>query len=81
MPFVRCPLRASLYYWSSDPEGKIPVPKEDWERIGIPELEVQMYIGSFWNTDDYAAMQEYLTIQGYDSYSCESAGIPKYESM
>ncbi|KAG7085321.1 hypothetical protein E1B28_013861 [Marasmius oreades] len=81
MPCIQWPLRAPLYHWSSDPEGKILVPKEDWERVGIPELELQVYVGSFWDTDEYAAMQEYLTIQGYDYYGDQLARAQGYQSM
>ncbi|KAJ8074542.1 hypothetical protein PM082_015444 [Marasmius tenuissimus] len=63
---VCCPFSQSIFYWSSDPHGRDQIAKEDWERLGIPELSVQELIGSLWFDGDYATVQEVLHWTNHD---------------
>ncbi|KAL0577477.1 hypothetical protein V5O48_004501 [Marasmius crinis-equi] len=38
----------------------------DWEKHGIPELQVETWIGSIWVTYVYGAAQESLRLKNYD---------------
>ncbi|KAL0574053.1 hypothetical protein V5O48_007898 [Marasmius crinis-equi] len=66
MPCIKYPFSNSLFYWSSDPNGKDTIPAEDWERYGIPELKVEMWMGSFWDPVDYRSIQEYFQLKCYN---------------
>ncbi|KAK1215947.1 hypothetical protein PQX77_021428 [Marasmius sp. AFHP31] len=48
-----------LYYFTS-------TDKEDWERLGIPELSVRDLTGSYWDDEDYIVVQEVLRQKNYD---------------
>ncbi|KAG7091556.1 hypothetical protein E1B28_010584 [Marasmius oreades] len=45
MPCIRWP-STRLFFWSFDRSGRMEIPKEDWEKYGIPDLEVNPYFGS-----------------------------------
>ncbi|KAG7085316.1 hypothetical protein E1B28_013856 [Marasmius oreades] len=81
MPCLHWPLDTQLYYWSSDSKGNIPIPEEDWAQYCIPVLDLDIYIGTSWTQFDYASVQEYLTIKGYDPYSDEYARVHGYQIM
>ncbi|KAJ8079754.1 hypothetical protein PM082_016576 [Marasmius tenuissimus] len=59
------PLPTNLFYWSLDPQGTTAIPKKDWRKYGIPELEVTSLIGSQWNDEQYKSIREYLHRKGY----------------
>ncbi|KAL0056900.1 hypothetical protein AAF712_016485, partial [Marasmius tenuissimus] len=54
---------------------KVTIAKKDWEKYGIPELEVNEWIGSFWWVWDYNVVKPYLHKKGYESdgkrYACD----------
>ncbi|KAL0057119.1 hypothetical protein AAF712_016254, partial [Marasmius tenuissimus] len=64
---VRAPLPDPPFYWTSDPKGKVTIPKKDWEKYGIPELEVNEWTGSFWWAREYNVVKTYLHKKGYES--------------
>ncbi|KAK1226775.1 hypothetical protein PQX77_010236 [Marasmius sp. AFHP31] len=55
----------SLFYWASDPNGINKISKQDWDRFGIPTLQVQLRIGSYWDDPDYDFVRDYLRKKGY----------------
>ncbi|KAL0574650.1 hypothetical protein V5O48_007320 [Marasmius crinis-equi] len=66
MPCVRWnATTALLFYWCSDPEGKERIPEADWEKHGIPKLQVETWIGVSWPDYPYKAVQEYLRLKNY----------------
>ncbi|KAK1223581.1 hypothetical protein PQX77_013550 [Marasmius sp. AFHP31] len=69
MHCVHAPLPDPPFYWTSDVAGKIEIPKADWEQYGIPELEVQTWLGSFWWDHEYEASKTLLDRKGYDTDS------------
>ncbi|KAK1218641.1 hypothetical protein PQX77_018669 [Marasmius sp. AFHP31] len=72
---VRYPLPQVLFYWSSDPQGRNRIAWKDWERCGIPKMTVQGVIGSYWNNEEYLAVQEVFHWKKYDldgrQYACD----------
>ncbi|KAF9258564.1 hypothetical protein L218DRAFT_1080357 [Marasmius fiardii PR-910] len=70
------------WHWSSDPEGKEVISKEDWWRSGIPDLELLTQAGSGWYQEQYEAVVEYLHMQGSDPYRGDQyARKNGYETM
>ncbi|KAK1218063.1 hypothetical protein PQX77_019260 [Marasmius sp. AFHP31] len=63
---IHYPLPENLFYWSHDPHGRTAVVDKDWEKFGIPELEVKGYIGSYWDDQEYAAVPVHLQSGGYE---------------
>ncbi|KAL0059226.1 hypothetical protein AAF712_014034 [Marasmius tenuissimus] len=63
---VRYPFPQSSFYWSSDLYGRNKIPKEDWERLGIPKLRVQQFIGSYWDDMESQTVRELLHQKDYD---------------
>ncbi|KAK1222685.1 hypothetical protein PQX77_014450, partial [Marasmius sp. AFHP31] len=55
----------SLFYWASDPNGINKISKQDWDSFGIPMLQVQLRIGSYWDDSDYDFVRDYLRRKGY----------------
>ncbi|KAL0059972.1 hypothetical protein AAF712_013243, partial [Marasmius tenuissimus] len=77
---VHAPLPDPPFYWTLDPEGKVTISDKDWEKYGIPELEVREWIGSFWWDDEYNIVETYLHKKGYESDGKQYArdhGYPK----
>ncbi|KAL0577775.1 hypothetical protein V5O48_004203 [Marasmius crinis-equi] len=66
MPCIRWDPSAALFYWSFDPEGKERISEVDWEKYGIPKLQVETWIGSSWLDFFYGTSQEYLRLKNYD---------------
>ncbi|KAK1228063.1 hypothetical protein PQX77_008911 [Marasmius sp. AFHP31] len=64
---IHHPLPDSLFYWASDPGGKDVIPEESWNDYGIPELEVQNWIGSCWPGNFYNSVRNHLRDKGYGS--------------
>ncbi|KAK1221280.1 hypothetical protein PQX77_015910 [Marasmius sp. AFHP31] len=64
---IHHPLPDSLFYWASDPRGKDVIPEESWNNYGIPELEVQNWIGSCWPWNLYNLVRNHLRDKGYGS--------------
>ncbi|KAK1230292.1 hypothetical protein PQX77_006621 [Marasmius sp. AFHP31] len=64
---IHHPLPDSLFYWASDPEGKNVIPEESWMDYGIPELEVEERMGSFWVDGIYELVRNHLRDKGYGS--------------
>ncbi|KAG7091458.1 hypothetical protein E1B28_010492 [Marasmius oreades] len=60
MPCLCWPPNARLFYWSFDCRGRMEIPEEDWEKYGIPNLEVKTFVGSYWTKLVYEAAEEYL---------------------
>ncbi|KAK1234051.1 hypothetical protein PQX77_002753, partial [Marasmius sp. AFHP31] len=77
---IRYPLPANLFYWSHDLQGRTAINEEDWEKFGIPKLSVQQWIGSTWERDDYACVQDHLHSGGHEldgkRYACDH-GYPE----
>ncbi|KAK1223712.1 hypothetical protein PQX77_013409 [Marasmius sp. AFHP31] len=67
MHCVHAPLLNPLFYWTSDPAGKIEILKEDWEQYGLPELKLRTWLGSFWWPWDYELARTHLRKKGYDT--------------
>ncbi|KAJ8075333.1 hypothetical protein PM082_019671 [Marasmius tenuissimus] len=59
------PLSGPLFYWSWDPEGKTVISKDDWKQSGIPELEVEMCLGSHWFPNEYGWVKSHLCSTNY----------------
>ncbi|KAK1220564.1 hypothetical protein PQX77_016659 [Marasmius sp. AFHP31] len=66
MHCIQYPLPESLFYWSSDPEGKDSIPKADWNQYGIPCLQVMRRIGSFWLPPEYECVVDHLRRNNYE---------------
>ncbi|KAK1219089.1 hypothetical protein PQX77_018200 [Marasmius sp. AFHP31] len=64
---IRYPLPKSPFYWASDPKGRHVIPKNNWVRYRIPELDVKTWMGSFWDNDDYEAVKQHLSSKKYGS--------------
>ncbi|KAK1217966.1 hypothetical protein PQX77_019363 [Marasmius sp. AFHP31] len=64
---IHHPLPDSLFYWASDPGGKDVIPEESWNDYGIPELEVQNWIGSCWPGNLYNLVRNHLCDKCYGS--------------
>ncbi|KAK1233960.1 hypothetical protein PQX77_002848, partial [Marasmius sp. AFHP31] len=64
---IRHPLPDSLFYWASDPEGKKVIPEESWMDCGIPKLEVEEQMGSYWVDMHYEWVRNHLCDKGYGS--------------
>ncbi|KAK1218206.1 hypothetical protein PQX77_019120 [Marasmius sp. AFHP31] len=67
MHCIRYPLPESLFYWAFDLRGRHVILENDWERYGIPELDVKMRIGSHWIDSDYKAVKQHLSSKKYGS--------------
>ncbi|KAK1233612.1 hypothetical protein PQX77_003222, partial [Marasmius sp. AFHP31] len=68
MHCLRIPL-PDFFYWTSDPEGRVRLPKEGRGRYcsGIPNLQVETYIGSIWWPSDLEVVTRHLRNKGYES--------------
>ncbi|KAK1221459.1 hypothetical protein PQX77_015739, partial [Marasmius sp. AFHP31] len=62
---VPYPLPDQLFYWSWDPEGRTVILKEDWEQAGIPKLRIEVWVGSYWYTNDLAMVTNHLRKKNY----------------
>ncbi|KAF9258358.1 hypothetical protein L218DRAFT_1080443 [Marasmius fiardii PR-910] len=67
MPCMYWPLATPFFYWSSDPEGQNPITEEDWGLYGIPNLTVEIWIGSSWFQISYDAVWDYFQLDGSSS--------------
>ena len=65
MPCIEYPLPESLY-WSLDQEGKTRIPESDWEKYNIPKLELQTWIGSYWDSNIYDSVRDVLSAGKYN---------------
>jgi len=65
MPCVNYPLSDSLFYWSLDPTGENVISKQNWDRYGIPKLEVHTHVGAWWDSSQYAMVANHLRTKGY----------------
>ncbi|KAK1215609.1 hypothetical protein PQX77_021781 [Marasmius sp. AFHP31] len=54
------PLPTSLFYWAYDREGKDVIPKSSWGRYGIPKLELQTLVGSYWWGHEYSMVRQHI---------------------
>ncbi|KAJ8075347.1 hypothetical protein PM082_019685 [Marasmius tenuissimus] len=66
MYYIPYPLPDPLFYWSWDPEGKTVISKKEWEQSGIPELEVETWVGFYWYNAEYSLVKSYLCNKNYD---------------
>ena len=66
MTCVRVPLPKSPFYWSEGPDGNTVIPEDDWEKYGIPNLELETIVGSHWEDEEYACVRDLLGSRGYD---------------
>ncbi|KAK1224788.1 hypothetical protein PQX77_012291 [Marasmius sp. AFHP31] len=57
---IRYPLPEKLFYWSHDPQGRNAIAEEDWERLGVPKLSVEEWVGSYWKEKQYTVVREHL---------------------
>ncbi|KAJ8075344.1 hypothetical protein PM082_019682 [Marasmius tenuissimus] len=60
------PLPDPLFYWSWDPKGKTVISEIDWEQSGIPQLEVETWVGSYWVDEEYRLIKSHLHTKNYD---------------
>ncbi|KAK1220347.1 hypothetical protein PQX77_016891, partial [Marasmius sp. AFHP31] len=67
MHCIRYPLPKPLFHWASDPEGRHVIPENSWARYGVPELDVQMLIGSCWVASEYKIVRQHLVRKEYRS--------------
>ncbi|KAK1221572.1 hypothetical protein PQX77_015621 [Marasmius sp. AFHP31] len=63
---MRYPLVSPLFCWSFDPNGRQVIPENDWEKHGIPRLEVLSWIGSSWAFGTYHAVHNHLQTRNYE---------------
>ncbi|KAK1223719.1 hypothetical protein PQX77_013393 [Marasmius sp. AFHP31] len=73
MHCIRYPLPELPFYWASDPKGRHVIPKNNWVRYGIPELDVQTWTGSYWGDNEYEAVKQHLVRKKYGSNSKQYA--------
>ncbi|KAK1215901.1 hypothetical protein PQX77_021476 [Marasmius sp. AFHP31] len=66
MRCVQYPFPNPLFYWSCDPQGEQIIAEENWEEFGIPKLEIEDFVGSYWTSDEYAFVQEHLMSTNYN---------------
>ncbi|KAK1216177.1 hypothetical protein PQX77_021204 [Marasmius sp. AFHP31] len=64
---IHYPLPKSPFYWTSDPKGRHVIPKNDWVRYEIPELDVKTWFGSYWDDGEYEAVKQHLVRKKYGS--------------
>ncbi|KAJ8075459.1 hypothetical protein PM082_019797 [Marasmius tenuissimus] len=53
-------------HFSRDPKGKTVISEKDWEQSGIPELEVETCVGSYWEDEEYNLVESHLHTKNYD---------------
>ena len=41
------------------------ISKQDWDRYGIPKLEIETRMGSFWHSSHYTLVNNHLRTKGY----------------
>ncbi|KAJ8074549.1 hypothetical protein PM082_015451 [Marasmius tenuissimus] len=66
MHCVHYPFPKNLFYWSSDLHGRDKIAEEDWERLGIPKLSVEGFVGTSWQDFDYTTVWEVLWWKNYN---------------
>ncbi|KAK1217212.1 hypothetical protein PQX77_020137, partial [Marasmius sp. AFHP31] len=66
VPILALPLPHRLFYWSLDPEGKTYIPKKDWEEYKIPTLKAELWLGTFWPSWGYEAVEEFFRQENHD---------------
>ncbi|KAK1227255.1 hypothetical protein PQX77_009741 [Marasmius sp. AFHP31] len=66
MHCIPYPLPKPLFFWSHDPQGKEAIAEERWEKLGIPKLELQHWVGSCWQRDNYDFVYNHLISRDYD---------------
>ncbi|KAK1218009.1 hypothetical protein PQX77_019319 [Marasmius sp. AFHP31] len=60
------PFPQRLFYWAHDPQGRNVIAKEDWNKLGIPELRVEEWIGTYWLEWRYKFIQDHLCSKNYN---------------
>ncbi|KAJ8079749.1 hypothetical protein PM082_016571 [Marasmius tenuissimus] len=65
MHCIRYPLPNRLFYWSFDPDGQDVVLIEDYEELGVPELDATLGISSRWLDPMYNCIHDHLLTKGY----------------
>ncbi|KAK1217297.1 hypothetical protein PQX77_020035 [Marasmius sp. AFHP31] len=63
---LQYPIPDSLFYWCHDPEGKDIIAEEDWDKVGIPKLKVEMWVNSWWRSQDYDCVRDHLRSRNYN---------------
>ncbi|KAK1215747.1 hypothetical protein PQX77_021636 [Marasmius sp. AFHP31] len=66
IPGLALPLPYRLFYWSLDPEGRTPLPEKDWEKYGVPRLRTELWLGPFWYSWCYEAVNEFFRLGNHD---------------
>ncbi|KAJ8089943.1 hypothetical protein PM082_018521 [Marasmius tenuissimus] len=66
MHCISYPLPDPLFFWTIDPAGKAVIPEEEWQRYGIPDLELQTRLGACWVSYPIP-VGELLRMKGYES--------------
>ncbi|KAK1224117.1 hypothetical protein PQX77_012976 [Marasmius sp. AFHP31] len=66
MNCIRYPFPEPLFYWSHDPQGDRIIGEENWEEFGIPELETEDWVGSYWTHEEYDLVRDHLLSENYD---------------
>ncbi|KAK1221381.1 hypothetical protein PQX77_015812 [Marasmius sp. AFHP31] len=65
MHCISYPLPNPLFYWAADSAGVNIIPKEEWEKCGIPKLAVETLAGSSWTYYRYSQIRGYMRKKGY----------------
>ncbi|KAK1224335.1 hypothetical protein PQX77_012764 [Marasmius sp. AFHP31] len=63
---VPYPLPKTLFFWTSDPEGKHRIEESDWEQYNIPKLQVSLSLESSYNDFVYTFARNYMCSKGYE---------------
>ncbi|KAJ8094137.1 hypothetical protein PM082_023345 [Marasmius tenuissimus] len=66
MRCVRYPLSDGWFYWSLGSDGKNVIPKEDWEKYGVPKLVTEILIGSKWDENFCELAWKHLRSKNYN---------------
>ncbi|KAK1215748.1 hypothetical protein PQX77_021637 [Marasmius sp. AFHP31] len=66
IPGLALPLPYRLFYWSLDPEGRTSIPEKDWEEYRVPRLKTELWLGPFWDSWCYEAVDEFFRLGNHD---------------
>ncbi|KAK1227254.1 hypothetical protein PQX77_009740 [Marasmius sp. AFHP31] len=81
MHCVPYPLPQPLFFWSHDSQGKEAIAEENWEELGIPELELEHWVGTSWQRRDYDFVYSHLISRDYDLNGREYAREHDYPEL
>jgi hypothetical protein len=71
---VTNPSDTEKYYWAFDPAGLDQLTSEMAEDIGLPTVELSIYLESWrWDERDYDLVHDFHLAKGFDPYSQDTA--------